>query len=102
MGEVAEMILDGILDEQTGEYLGEAVGYPRTMHSKNYQNVKTKPRKKVNLGGQHLIGKSFDTKNNGQCLIKDCLGKRGKRRYVCIDKEGNEHKLKFSQLIFKK
>lgn len=32
MGEIADMILDGILDEQTGEYLGEAVGYPRSIH----------------------------------------------------------------------
>ena len=29
MGEIADMILDGILDEETGEWLGEAVGYPR-------------------------------------------------------------------------
>ena len=29
MGDVADMILDGILDEETGEWLGEAVGYPR-------------------------------------------------------------------------
>jgi len=31
MGEIADMILDGILDEQTGEYIGPGVGYPRTM-----------------------------------------------------------------------
>lgn len=35
MGEIAEMILDGILDEQTGEYLGGAVGYPRTRNKKS-------------------------------------------------------------------
>lgn len=34
MGEIAEMMLDGILDEQTGEYIGEAVGYPRTRYSR--------------------------------------------------------------------
>jgi hypothetical protein len=32
MGDAADMILDGILDEQTGEYIGPAVGYPRTMN----------------------------------------------------------------------
>ena len=36
MGDVADMILDGILDEQTGEYLGPGVGYPRTRNS-NYE-----------------------------------------------------------------
>ena len=32
MGEIADMILDGFLDEETGEYIdGEAPGYPRRM-----------------------------------------------------------------------
>ena len=30
MGEVAEMMLDGTLCQQCGEYIGDAVGYPRT------------------------------------------------------------------------
>ena len=30
MGEIAEMMLDGTLDYETGEYLGKAVGFPRT------------------------------------------------------------------------
>jgi hypothetical protein len=30
MGEIAEMMLDGILDCETGEYLGDACGFPRT------------------------------------------------------------------------
>lgn len=30
MGEIADMMLEGILDEWTGEYIGEAVGYPRS------------------------------------------------------------------------
>lgn len=31
MGEVEELILDGVLDYETGEYIGSAVGYPRTI-----------------------------------------------------------------------
>ena len=32
MGEIAEMMLDGFLDEETGEVIdGEAPGYPRRM-----------------------------------------------------------------------
>lgn len=38
MGEIADMILDGILDEQTGEYIGKGVGYPRTMYSNSKPN----------------------------------------------------------------
>lgn len=30
MGEISEMMLDGILDEYTGEYLGDTVGFPRS------------------------------------------------------------------------
>ncbi len=29
MGEIAEMMLDGTLDCETGEYLGEGEGFPR-------------------------------------------------------------------------
>ena len=29
MGDVAEMIIEGILCEECGSYIGEAVGYPR-------------------------------------------------------------------------
>ena len=42
MGEIAEMMLEGILDEQTGEYLGEAVGYPRTREKGYYNTIKPK------------------------------------------------------------
>lgn len=30
MGEIADMMLDGILDCETGEYLGDPCGFPRT------------------------------------------------------------------------
>lgn len=39
MGEIADMILDGILDEETGEYIDDEIsaqgggGYPRSMRS---------------------------------------------------------------------
>jgi len=38
MGDIADDIIDGIFDYETGEYLGEGVGYPRTsrdMHDDN-------------------------------------------------------------------
>jgi len=33
MGDIADMMLDGELCEQCGEYLGDAVGYPRCCDS---------------------------------------------------------------------
>jgi len=30
MGDIADMMIDGTLDEVTGEYLGKPCGYPRT------------------------------------------------------------------------
>lgn len=33
MGEIADMMLEGTLDCETGEYLGEGPGYPRTARS---------------------------------------------------------------------
>ena len=31
MGDWSDIVLDGILDSSTGEYIGPAVGYPRSM-----------------------------------------------------------------------
>jgi hypothetical protein len=49
MGDVADMILDGILDEQTGEFLGEGVGYPRTRQKGHYNTTskRTPAEKKI-------------------------------------------------------
>lgn len=44
MGDIADAILDGEFDEVTGEYIGEGVGYPRTL-TKNYIHNKSKYRK---------------------------------------------------------
>jgi hypothetical protein len=35
MGEIAEMMLEGILDCETGKYLGEPCGYPRSASSEH-------------------------------------------------------------------
>jgi len=36
MGDIADMMIDGTLDIYTGEYIGEACGYPRTINEPNY------------------------------------------------------------------
>jgi len=51
MGEIADMILDGILDEETGEYIDDELsenggpGYPRRMNTQ----FKKKKRKSTNF-----------------------------------------------------
>jgi hypothetical protein len=40
MGDIADMMLDGTLDEVTGEYLGEGPGYPRSNDPGHYSNDK--------------------------------------------------------------
>lgn len=37
MGEIADMMIDGTLDYQTGEYLGEGMGFPRTRNSRRHR-----------------------------------------------------------------
>lgn len=49
MGEIAEMILDGILDCETGEYLGDAVGYPRTASVIDHEERKAARSKRTRL-----------------------------------------------------
>jgi hypothetical protein len=47
MGEIASMILDGTLDSETFEYLGDPVGYPRTAHDEQAERrtKRTKERR---------------------------------------------------------
>ena len=59
MGEIADMMLDGTLDEQTGEYLGEAVGYSRTIQPGYYNSINKKRNvKNVKLGLKKFISKT--------------------------------------------
>ena len=103
MGDIAEMILDGILDEQTGEYIGDGVGYPRTMQKGFYNSVKKqKPKQNnknyTNLGGLYLIGEKVEIEKYGDCIIKNFVGRRGRKRYVVVDNNDNEYKVKFSSM----
>ena len=47
MGDIADMMIDGTLDYQTGEYIGDAVGYPRTIHGGH--NRKKKPMSNIRI-----------------------------------------------------
>jgi hypothetical protein len=40
MGDISDSIIDGEFDYITGEYIGEAVGYPRTCSGRALRKVK--------------------------------------------------------------
>lgn len=41
MGEIADMIIDGFLDEETGEYIdGDAPGYPRRIRDMVWERTR--------------------------------------------------------------
>lgn len=42
MGEIADSLINGEFDAQTGEYIGEPCGYPRTLEPGYYNSVHTK------------------------------------------------------------
>lgn len=52
MGEIADSLISGEFDYITGEYLGEAVGYPRTHaygRRKYIPSIEKKPTSKANV-----------------------------------------------------
>lgn len=104
MGDIADMILDGILDEQTGEFIDDELsaqggpGYPRTMEKGRYNSIKKKKNTSVpKHGGSHLIGRNIHSQKYGHCVIEDYGGKRGKKKYTVRDSAGVIHKLKLSE-----
>ena len=76
MGDIADMILDGILDEWTGEYIGPGVGHPRSMDPDHWSNQKwRKPTAKdsINYGKNPLGGiekwlKLNNISRTGRCV----------------------------------
>lgn len=54
MGDIAESLLSGEFDEYTGEYIGPAVGYPRSMDSAHWSNKQA--RYNYNYGNNPLGG----------------------------------------------
>lgn len=49
MGDIADMMLDGTLDYETGEYIGKGGGYPRTLQSTMGDGYKKNNRPPVNV-----------------------------------------------------
>lgn len=86
---MAEALLDGIFDSVTGEYLGDGVGYPRTIHGtpnpiKGVQNYlyntgiisKEKKKEVVKLFAEKFLMLNYETTGfDKSCIeIQKCFG----------------------------
>lgn len=69
MGDISEMILDGILDQYTGEYLGDAVGYPRSRKDMNYRRQDLFTDEERKYGIYAFFGKSGLTKKQRREIL---------------------------------
>lgn len=65
MGDIADMMLEGILDMETGEYLGDATGYPRTKKVKNTKAQKNIAKVRKELA---LLFKQKESEGDKQAL----------------------------------
>lgn len=78
MGEIAEMMLDGTLDSVTGEYLGEACGYPRSQTDDTYWPDQEKLKRRARQSIGDLCSEIGVTdRNDQQFLVSEflkCIG----------------------------
>lgn len=65
MGDIADMMIDGILDMYTGEYLGDAVGYPRTR-----EHMENTPQSRRNGIFKFLSAKGITKKQRREILLE--------------------------------
>ena len=66
MGDIADMMLDGTLDCETGEYLGDPCGYPRTANKKKVHKKRKEkcPRCGKNCAGEFRLKQHIRDKHN--------------------------------------
>lgn len=71
MGEIADMMIDGTLDWDTGEYIdGESPGYPRRVRGGNFN--KTNKEK----GVRKFLTRKGLSKKEGDSIIREYTSKR--------------------------
>lgn len=77
MGDIADMMLDGTLDSMTGEYLGDACGYPRSTVDGTYWEDSDKLKKRSrqcirdlcrNIGIEDRVGQQMLVTSFLQCI----------------------------------
>lgn len=93
MGEIADSLISGEFDFITGEYLGEAVGYPRTHAYDRHeymQPVEKKPTSKANVCITNMCkDRGFDNHKKVE-LVSKFLQSKG---YVQLPKLSRQYKI---------
>lgn len=104
MGEISDLILSGVLDCETGEYIGAACGYPRTIKNLKNGSEKCIPKSLINKYGydyddwsrmkectkiiiRHLYSKGYKTILDRQAVLdefarRNHMFKRGTNKLV--------------------
>lgn len=77
MGEIADDILNGDIDEQTGEWLGDGQGFPRSINRPKTVFKKKKKAPSPIKGVVNYLGGKYVSKELMYKVIKD---------YLCIEK----------------
>lgn len=79
MGEIADMMIDGTLDMETGEFIdGESPGYPRRVGDSNKHFLRSnKTCKELNGVAKFLAMKKFDHNEATDIIVKYCKDKLG-------------------------
>ncbi|MCB7020585.1 hypothetical protein [Phocaeicola vulgatus] len=96
MGEIADSMINGEFDFITGEYIGEAVGYPRTYvyGRRNAAPVIKKPSSKANVCITNMCkDRGFDSSKKVE-LVSKFLQSKG---YVQLPKLSRQYKIIFNE-----
>ncbi len=92
MGDMADAIIDGLFDEQTGELIdGEAPGYPRTMepgHYNSIRNDKYQPTERQQIGGvlKYLKSRGITDKSEQVSMMKEHVkNENATKEAMCLE-----------------
>lgn len=75
MSEIADSLISGEFDYITGEYLGEAVGYPRTVYGKHHARQKKPISKEYVAIANMCKDRGFDNRERGGLIERFLRGK---------------------------
>ena len=94
MGEIADSLINGEFDFITGEYLGEAVGFPRTRSYGKRNAIIKKPSSKANVCITNMCkDRGFDSRKKTELVSKFLQNKV----YVQLPKLSRQYKIIYNE-----
>jgi len=85
MGEYADLVIEGVLDMYTGEFLGDACGYPRSLEDGQEHEIEQNKRPKIGDLKKYscgVCGKHFTTWK-GRNMHMDAKHSRKEKTHEC-------------------